>query len=665
MASSRELFLPGGPLAEAHPGFEARPGQLEMAAAVERALHHEHVLLCEAGTGTGKTIAYLLPALSSGKKVVVSTATRALQDQLVEHDVPLAEKTLGRRVRTVVMKGLTNYLCKRRYAETRNSERSLTPAWRLKLGAIDAWQADTPSGDLNELVGIPEGDEVLAAVSSSSDTRVGSKCRHHAECFVTQLKQAAESAELIITNHHLFFADLALRGPHPGRVLPNYDAVIFDEAHQLEDVATLFFGVRVSQRGVDKLLSDVERLRLGSDADDSREARARRASDVFFDELGRRTAREDPRAKLEADDWGGELRRYYLDLDTKLDAIQSFAERRSTPAADDAVVIDEDASGDARAWEAISRRARAVRDSLATIVEGAPGRVTWVESGNRSPVLSSSAVDLSGILRERLFNSVPSIVLTSATLTASPARVGNDEVSPFAFSRTRLGAYDCEPEVHELVVESPFDFAANAMLYLPRHLPPPNDAGFLAQATSEIRTLVEASDGGAFVLTTSLRSMRTLHSALSNSLGERKVLVQGAAPKQALLSAFRHDGRAVLIATMSFWEGVDVPGNALRLVILEKVPFSVPSDPILQARSAALEAEGERPFNALFLPLAQMSLKQGFGRLIRTQQDRGVVTLLDSRVHSKGYGQRLLSQLPPARRTTSREQVVAFLESVR
>jgi ATP-dependent DNA helicase DinG len=658
MADSRQLFLPDGPLARAHPGYETRPGQMEMADAVQQALTQEHILLCEAGTGTGKTIAYLLPALLSGKKIVVSTATRALQDQLVNHDVPLAEEVLGRRVRVVVMKGLSNYLCLRRYAEARASEQALTPSWRLKLGAIESWREESEAGDLSELAGIPEGDPVLAAVRSSSETRIGPKCPHHAECFVTRLKQAAESAELIITNHHLFFADLALRGPHPGRVLPHYDAAIFDEAHQLEDVATLFFGVRVTKRRIDTLVQDAARLHRTDDEEDSPEQRASDATARFFDELLTRTSREDPRRRLEPDDWAGEMQRRYLDLDTKLDAIEALAERRAMPSGGESEADD----GDFRSWDAISRRARALRDALATIVEGAPGRVTWLENDSKAPVLSSSAVDVSEILRERLFNTVPSVVLTSATLTTSPARVGSsDELSPFAFTRGRLGAYECETEVRELVVDSPFDFAARALLYVPRGLPAPNDASFIERAQEEIRELVEASDGGAFVLTTSLRSMRALHDALSRTLGTRLLLVQGSAPKQALLSAFRRDGHAVLVATMSFWEGVDVPGEALRLVILEKIPFSVPSDPILQARAGALEADGQRPFNALFLPLAQMTLKQGFGRLIRTQRDRGVVALLDSRVHTKGYGQRLLSQLPPARRTTSRADAVAFL----
>ncbi len=657
MARASELLE--GPLASALPQYEARPSQLQMADAVAAALANEQVLFCEAGTGTGKTLAYLLPALLSGKRVVVSTATRALQDQLVDKDVPLAERVLKRPVRVTVLKGLSNYLCKRRYGEFRSSSDSARPGVGLKLRALEVWQEDTEYGDLSELAGIAESDPLLEAVRSSSDTRLGSKCPHYEQCFVTKVKRAAEESELVITNHHLFFADLALRGPHPGRVLPDYDAVIFDEAHQIEDVATLFFGVRVSQRRILNLSRDAARLlgeaRGGALTGPNITQQVNSAAERFFDSLARIAKSEEPRVRLDDEVWASEAHDRYLELDSALEGLESTAELGRND-------VEADAEGQqSEAWETVFRRAQGLREALATIVEGAAGRVNWFDNDKSSKALSSSAVDLSEVLRERLFNRVPSIVLTSATLTASPGRLGSDEQTPFAFTRARLGAFDCEPEVVELVVESPFDFRKHALLYVPRNLPAPNEVSFLDAALNEIEQLVNASDGGAFVLTTSLRSMRALHKGLKERLENRPVLLQGSAPKQALLSAFRNSGRAVLVATMSFWEGVDVPGSALRLVILEKIPFAVPSDPILQARAAALEEEGQRAFAALFLPLAQMTLKQGFGRLIRTRNDRGVVALLDSRVHTRGYGQRLLSQLPPARRTVEQADALAFL----
>lgn len=662
MTRASDLLGPDGPLAALLPGYEVRGGQQAMADAVEATLADERVLFCEAGTGTGKTLAYLLPALLSGKRVVISTATRALQDQLVEKDVPLAERILGRPVRAVVLKGLSNYLCQRRTAELRASDLG-APSMRLKLPLLERWRLDTETGDLSELVGIREDDPLLEAVRSSSDTRRGSPCPHYAECFVTRARQSADAAELVITNHHLFFADLALRGPHPGRVLPDYDAVVFDEAHQLEDVATLFFGVRVSRRRLQTLFRDVERLSGGKQhklasgtspkIDGALVAQAERAEESLFAELARRSSRDEPRTLLERDAWLGSLQEKYLTLDNALDGLESSADlARSTPG---------DATRSSEDWDGIWRRARTLREALTTIVEGAPGRITWLDAASGSPALTSSAVDLSSTLRDRLFDRVPSLVLTSATLTASPARLGSTgELSPFAFARSRLGAYDCENEIRELVVESPFDFKNRALLYLPKDLPAPNDPSFVERAVEPVQRLIDASDGGAFVLTTSLRSMKQFHVLLSQRLG-RPVLVQGQAPKHALLASFRQSTRAILVATLSFWEGVDVPGDALRLVILEKVPFSVPTDPILSARARALEAEGGNPFNALFMPLAQMTLKQGFGRLIRTRRDRGVVALLDSRIHTKGYGQRLLSQLPPAKRTSDLDLACEFL----
>lgn len=663
MTRASDLLGPDGPLAVLLPGYEVRSGQQAMAEAVEATLTDERVLFCEAGTGTGKTLAYLLPALLSGKRVVISTATRALQDQLVEKDVPLAERILGRPVRAVVLKGLSNYLCQRRTAEFRASDLG-APSTRLKLPLLERWRLETETGDLSELAGIREDDPLLEAVRSSSDTRRGGPCPHYAECFVTKARQRADDAELVITNHHLFFADLALRGPHPGRVLPDYDAVVFDEAHQLEDVATLFFGVRVSRRRLQTLFRDVERLAGGKQRalargasttlDDALVARAERAEESLFAQLARRSSREEPRTLLERDAWLGSLQESYLALDTALEGLETSADlARSTPRVDAARASED--------WDGIWKRARTLREALTTIVEGAPGRITWLDNASGAPALTSSAVDLSGTLRERLFDRVPSLVLTSATLTASPARLGSKgESSPFAFARSRLGAYDCENEIRELVVESPFDFKNRALLYLPKDLPAPNDPSFVERAVEPVERLIEASDGGAFVLTTSLRSMKQFHALLSQRLA-RPVLVQGQAPKHALLASFRQSTRAILVATLSFWEGVDVPGDALRLVILEKVPFSVPTDPILSARARALEAEGGNPFNALFMPLAQMTLKQGFGRLIRTRRDRGVVALLDSRIHTKGYGQRLLSQLPPAKRTSDLEQACEFL----
>lgn len=650
---SRDVLGRGGPFAQRLSQYEAREGQLAMAEAVEAALEQEHVLFCEAGTGTGKTFAYLVPAVLSGKKVVISTATRALQEQVMNHDVPAVERALGREVSAVSLKGLSNYLCLRRFSEFKSSPEAGAAKWTTRLRVLDEFRNHSSDGDIAELSALAEHDEILGHVVSSSDTRLGQRCQFHEQCFVTRKKRAAEAARIVVVNHHLFFADLALRGAHPGRVLPDYDAVIFDEAHQLEDVATLFFGVRVSKRRISSLTSEAERcfsdvpaLALGS----SRILRlVELRLDAFFDSVSD-LVNEESRVRLSPETWNQRRHGRYLDLDTALETLESSATAAALEPTDNGARSD--------ALDAVARRARTLRDALSEIVESAPGRVTWLEAEKGAIALSSSPVDLSGLLRQRVFDRVPSVTLTSATL----ATHGEE---PFAFVRGRLGAVDCEAEVRELLVESPFDFRNSTRLYLGRRLPHPADPTFVPAACEEIVKLIEASDGGAFVLTTSLRAMREFYEVMKQRLEGRPLMMQGSAPKRALLSAFQSSERAVLVATMSFWEGVDVPGNALRLVILEKTPFSVPSDPLVEARARKIEEKGGNAFRELFLPSAQMMLKQGFGRLIRTQRDRGVVALLDSRVLQKGYGQALLGALPPARRLVDIEAACQFLRELR
>jgi len=676
VTSVLELLGPGGPLSRALPGYEERPGQLEMALAVERTLRQDRVLLCEAGTGTGKTLAYLVPAILSGKKVVVSTATRALEEQIFEKDLPLIARVLGLDPKAALMKGLSNYLCRRRFAEFRASAEALRPTYARGLSTLESWIDETETGDLGELVSLPEQDPLRAAVASSSETRVGASCQHYDSCFVTRMRREADAARLVIVNHHLFLADLALRGAHPGRVLPDYDVVVFDEAHQLEDIATEFFGVRVTSGRVERSLGDAERtLRTAGALDplfggkrNATVEAARSAADAFFAALAAHARDEAGRATLEADAFSGELERGYLDLDAALDGVAASARaaagRVMEGARKDAALAD--------ALDVAERRAETLREQLATVVKGGAGRVTWVELGARGVSLSSSPVDLSFVLRERIFESVSGVVMTSATLATRasvPPNVASETSdaagkSPFGYVRSRLGLGDDRIQVDELVVGSPFDFERQALLYTPKDLPPPHSPDFLEQAVERVRALIEVTGGGCFVLTTSVRSMRSFHARLKSALPRLRVLLQGEAPKAALLSRFRAEQNAVLVATMSFWEGVDVPGRALRLVVLEKIPFLVPSDPIVKARSQALEEAGKNAFMELSVPAAAITLKQGFGRLVRTRRDAGIVALLDERVHRRGYGRALLEALPPARRSNELSDVQRFWRDV-
>jgi ATP-dependent DNA helicase DinG len=643
-----------------------------MARAVESALASDRVLICEAGTGTGKSLAYLVPALLSGKKVIVSTATRALEEQIFWKDLPLVERALGVPVRAALMKGISNYVCRRRLAEFRASEESARPKFVRSLAMLDDWLAETESGDLAELAGVREDDPLRREVSSSSDTRIGAGCAYFNECYVTRMRREAEAAQLVVVNHHLFFADLALRGPHPARVIPDYDAVIFDEAHQLEDIATAFFGMRVSRARIERLLGDAERAMTAAGACDplftlgSKSptlASARAAAEALWTELGRRGRGDDPRFTIERDAWVGPLQERYHALDNALEAVGSAASASSGRVTIAPAGRNRNAVAALEALKVVENRAELVREELAAIVSGAPGRITWVDLGGHGAALSSTPVDLSHVFRARIFESVPSVVLTSATLSIAPSK-SDPSASPFAFFRSRIGLAGDAVPVTELLLDSPFDFARNALLYTPKDLPAPGAPEFAETAGKRIAELIEITRGGCFVLTTSLRSMNALYAILSRAMPGRRIFVQGAAPKAALISAFRAAGDAVLVATMSFWEGVDVPGRALRLVVLEKIPFLVPSDPVVQARSQELERIGENPFMRLHVPAAAITLKQGFGRLIRTRDDAGIVALLDPRVHQKGYGSRLLAALPPARRTTELSEVRQFWASV-
>ncbi|AKT41392.1 ATP-dependent DNA helicase [Chondromyces crocatus] len=696
MASGRSAGLlgPGGPLASALERYEEREGQLAMASAVERALAGDRVLLCEAGTGTGKTLAYLVPAILSGRKVVVSTATKALEDQIYTKDLPLIAQNLGLNPQAALVKGLGNYLCLRRYNELRNSPEAGRSEVRRALPLIEAWAKETETGDVAELVSLAEGDPIWREVSSSSDTRLGSSCEYNEACFVTSMRREAEEARLLIVNHHLFFADLAVkmaaakRGFAGARALPAYDAVIFDEAHQLEEIATSFFGVRLSRARVEAMLRDADRAFLAAGLTDrvfgggqgaSLTQALRASSELLFGELAQTAVVADVRGEgripLPHDVWTGSLLAAYHRLDDGLEALANYA---ADVTADEAVRL-------------VSQRATQMREDAAKIVDPVANQVTWAEARGRSAAgrdaalsradiaVGASPVDLGWIFRDQVFERIGSVVLTSATLTTGG--FGSSEVSAgsggpasggttsggttsgrFKFLRARMGLDDrVTVPVEELEVPSPFDYARSSLLYTPRDLPEVSDGAFIARAVERTCALVAMSGGGAFVLCTSNRSLSAFAHALRERLPEPP-LVQGEAPKGALLRRFRAARDAVLVATMSFWEGVDVPGEALRLVVIEKLPFAVPSDPVVAARCAALEAQGRAPFLEYSVPQAAITLKQGFGRLIRTRTDQGVVAILDRRVRTRGYGRVLLDSLPPAPRTERLEDVRAFWE---
>jgi ATP-dependent DNA helicase DinG len=649
--------LASSELSRALSGYEDRPAQLEMADAVEAALGGGKHLFVEAGTGTGKTLAYLVPVLLSGHKVVVSTATKALQEQIFVKDLPLVREVLGAQgvtFKAALMKGLSNYLCKRRFDELR---RSGEHAGDSILARLEAWTRETETGDRAELVDLREDAAIWREVEASSDVRDAAACARVEGCYVARMRNEAEEANLVVVNHHLFLADLALRtgrGEGFASAIPNYDAVILDEAHQLEDIATEFFGVRVSSRRVETLARDAERvLRSLGLLDVLGRGEARSLVDLvvdagaaFFRAIGRSRGTGEPRRVLGAKDWDASVRDALGDLEARLVTLAAYAEEAKGKVLDPSLV-------------AIGRRAIDVVADLRAVGQGsrapdadeAESTVAWIDARERSVTIGASPIDVGPALRTRLFDRVSSVVCTSATLAVGQS---------FHFAKARLGA---PPEADELVLASPFDFARRAALYLPADLPDPSDPAFEAAAGARVAELARLTGGGAFVLSTSVRAMKNLHARL-RALGEFELLVQGEAPKHLLLSRFRASERAVLVATMSFWEGVDVPGRALRLVVLDKVPFAVPTDPVVGARSAAIDRHGGNSFTQYAVPSAAITLKQGFGRLIRSQRDYGVVGILDRRVTTKSYGRVLLKSLPPARRIGLLDDLAAWWRQI-
>lgn len=640
-----ELLGPGGGLASAIPHYEDRPGQRRMAEAVAAALEDRRALIVEAGTGIGKTLAYLVPALRSGQRVVVSTGTRALQDQIARNDLPLLRAILERPFSAAVLKGVSNYVCKRRLAELLGERRADRD--------IAEWATESATGDRSEVDWIGEEDPWWSEVTTTPDARLGARCPYYNVCFVTAARRAAEKANLVLVNHHLYFADLAIRAAGGSkRVLPEHDAVIFDEAHQLEDVATEHFGVRFSTSQVNALLRDAHAL-IGKMALWTGVASApvraveRAAAALFASVRGAlhpaADVGEPGRVLLPPGLFDhAERQRAWFELDATLEELARSAEAEAEDGPEETELTSAARGGLGQlAW-----RARGLRESLALLAEQRQAAyVYWGEARGHHTALTASPIRVGELLARHVVRAGPTPVFTSATLSAGGS---------LDYSRRRLGLDAAD--VSAVVVESPFDYARCALLYAPRDLPHPDEPAFVAAAAARVRELTALTGGGGFVLCTSHRGMAALAAALVDLPHPR--LVQGEAPRGLLLERFRGTPGSVLFGCGSFWEGVDVPGDALRLVIIDRLPFTPHVDPLQAARLAEAAKAGEDPFAALQLPEAAITLKQGFGRLIRRADDRGVVAILDVRVVTKQYGRVFFETLPAGLpRTSSLEQV--------
>jgi ATP-dependent DNA helicase DinG len=611
-----EAFAPGGSLAATLPGFEPRTEQAALAEAVERALATGEHLVAEAGTGTGKSLAYLLPALESGQRVVVATATKALQEQLLAKDVPAAASALGREVDVAVLKGRQNYLCRKQLQsfgpmllrDPRDEE-----AWE----ALQPWIAETETGDRAELPFEPS-EALWAELAVGADRCAGRRCPLLSSCFAEEARARAAEAELVIANHALYFADVAAGGG----VLPEHDAVVFDEAHRLEETAATWLGGRVSRAGLRRLAGDIERA-------------CREASETFPGRAVDRVERAGERLLRAVAPPTGRRRLREIPVEAALVLIDALA------------ALADQIDGRAEGLDQLARRALTTAAQVEACLEpGELERVVWSEAD----ALAWAPVDVSGQLRDKLWEDGPTAILVSATLTT-----GEDAT----FVRRRLGL----GRARELVVGSPFDFREQALLYAPRTMPDPRSEGYTERVADEVVALLALSQGRALVLTSSYRALGVLRERVAGRV-PYDVLVQGDSPRERLLERFRLEVDSVLLATSTFWQGVDIPGESLSLLVIDKLPFSAPGDPLHEARCERVEASGGDWFRDYALPTAMLQLRQGFGRLIRSHEDQGVVAILDPRLRTKPYGRAFLAALPRAPMVEDRAAVASFFGAV-
>ncbi len=649
----QEIFAENGLLAAHLERYEPRQGQMMMAEEVASLVladgdapvgDEAEMLVVEAETGIGKTLAYLIPAILSGKRMVVSTATLTLQDQIMEKEIPLISKLLGKDVMAICLKGRQNYLCRYRWFQYRSS-----PQTKLfgdeNLTAIDSWIEETTTGDKAELSWLGDQSPLWPRISAQSNQCQGYECPEAASCFINQLRKRAAAAKLLVVNHHLFFSDLALRQGGFAEVLPRYEGVVFDEAHHLENIASVFFGISFSQYQVIDLLADATRqldddLTLGNGqkirlALEGVRQRIEQFSQLFPTRRGRFVV-DEVIDRLPPEQWREEVEH----LAGGLNRLAELAEERA---------------GGGEIWKFFEKRAVELSGNLRKIAftaveEGQKQFVYWYEKREKTIILSATPIHVAKVLQEALYNSVDCCVFTSATLSTD---------GDFSYLQNRLGL----PESAKyLRFSSPFDYMHQTVLYVPEdQFPEPAAAEYGRMVCERTLEILRLSQGRALVLFTSFKGMDSMAEFLADHL-DYPILVQGTAARTTLLQTFADTTESVLLAVASFWEGVDVPGDSLSCVIIDKLPFEVPSDPVIQARIAEINETGGKAFFDFQIPRAVLALRQGVGRLMRASDDRGVIAIMDVRLFRKGYGRIFLRSMPPAPIVRDLHRVAAFYQ---
>ena len=630
------IFAKDGLLSRALSDYEYRPMQQAMATEVEAAIAEERASIIEADTGTGKTLAYLIPAVLSRRKTIVSTGTKTLQDQLLEHDIPFLRKHLPQTFRAVCMKGRANYLCLYRFHRALEQPELLPGDQGGLTDRLVNWAQQSPSGDRAEIDWLPDDFTGWEQLSARGDQCLGQKCPSFEPCFLTRLRQKAAVAEIVVVNHHLFFSDLAVRSGGYGQVIPPYEVVVFDEAHLLEETANNYFSTQVSSYRLSELIRDLSFELAAAGSRDRALLRSSESIGKIGAQLFKGFPHSDRRQRFHPEALGSELRQRWSELSEGLDELASQLFRLRD--------LSEGLSG-------CHRRTLEISQDLDLLLEQSDQNyVYWYEKRGRGTFLWASPVQVAPILNELLFQQSRPYIFTSATLA-----VGMD----LSFFKGRLGL---PPETPGLILDAPFSYREQALIYLPGGLPLPDSAEFIPAVAKEVAAILEQTGGRAFVLFTSHRNLQEVR-ALLEVRQQFRLLVQGEQPKPALLKRFREDTSSVLLGTASFWQGVDMPGETLSCVIIDKLPFAPPNDPLVAARLEKIAETGGNPFWGYQVPSAVLTLRQGLGRLIRRNTDRGILAILDSRLFKRSYGKVFLESLPESTITQRRADIATFLDS--